>query len=142
MNILTTLQLPLGQDSIYYVNLNSKPIDMLSKKMHISFIRPLLEYSDAVWDKQLEAVHNEAARIITGATKLCSINNLLADLGWETLQARRARHKLVILYKIINGLAPEYLQTLVPPIVQNTTSYNLRNSNDLRNVHAGTNPFF
>ena len=117
--------------------------------MYISFIRPLLEYSDAVWDnatagskKQLEAVHNEAARIITGATKLCSINNLLADLGWETLQARRARHKLVVLYKIINGPAPEYLQTLVPPIVQNTTSYNLRNSNDLRNVHARTNPFF
>ena len=66
---------------------------MLSKKMYISFIRPLLEYSDSVSDnataeskrkQQLEAVHNDAARIITGATKLCSINNLLADLGWET----------------------------------------------------------
>ena len=34
------------------------------------------------------------------------------------------------------------LQTLVPPIVQNTTSYNLRNSNDLRNGHARTNLFF
>ena len=117
--------------------------------MYISFIGPLLEYSDADWDnataeskKQLEAVHNEAARIITGATKLCIINNILADLGRETLQARRAKHTLVILYKIINGLAPEYLQTLVTPIVQNTTSYNLRNSNDLRNVPAHTILFF
>ena len=60
------------------------------EKIYISFIRPLLEYSDAVWDnvsverkKQLEAVHNEAARIITGGTKLCSIKNLLDDLGWN-----------------------------------------------------------
>ena len=135
LNLLRTLKFKINRHAL--------------QKMYISFIRPLLEYSDAVWDnataeskKQLEAVHNEAARIITGATKLCSINNLLADLGWVTLQARRAKHKLVILYRIINGLAPEYLQTLVPPIVQNTTSYNLRNSNDLRNVHARTNLFF
>ena len=119
------------------------------EKIYSSFIRPLIEYSDAVWDnattdskKQLEAVHNEAARIITGATKLCSISKLLADLGWETLQARRSKHKLVIFYKMLNGSAPEYLQTLVPPLVQNTTSHNLRNSNDFRNFRARTNLFY
>ena len=31
--------------------------------------------------KQLDAVHIEDARIITGATKLCSIEKLLSDLG-------------------------------------------------------------
>ena len=119
------------------------------EKMYISFVRPLLEYCDAVWDnasteskKQLEAVHNEAARIITGATKLCSISNLFSDLGWESLQARRTKHKLIIFYKIINGLTPEYLQSLIPPMVQNTTSYNLRNSSDLRNIQARTNIFY
>ena len=119
------------------------------EKMYISFVRPLLEYCDAVWDnasteskKQLEAVHNEAAMIITGATKLCSISNLLSDLGWESLQARRTKHKLIIFYKIINGLTPEYLQSLIPPMVQNTTSYNLRNSSDLRNIQARTNIFY
>ena len=47
------------------------------ERIYISFIRSLLEYNDAVWDnataeskKQLEAVHNEGVRIITGATKL------------------------------------------------------------------------
>ena len=119
------------------------------EKMYISFVRPLLNYSDAVRDnasteskKQLEAVHNEAARIITGATKLCSISNLLSDLGWESLQARRTKHKLIIFYKIINSLTPEYLQSLIPPMVQNTTSYNLRNSSDLRNIQARTNIFY
>ena len=117
--------------------------------MYISFIRPLLEYSNVVWDnastdskKQLESVHNEAARIITGATKLCSIAKLHAYLGWESLQARRTKQKLIVFYKMINGLTPEYLHTLLPPTVQNTTSYNLRNSNDIRNVHARTNLFY
>ena len=119
------------------------------EKMYISFIRPLLEYSNVVWDnastdskKQLESVHNEAARIITGATKLCSIAKLHADLGLESLQARRTKQKLIVFYKMINGLTPEYLHTLLPPTVQNTTSYNLRNSNDIRNVHARTNLFY
>ena len=33
-------------------------------------------------------------------------------------------------------------QSLIPPIIQNTTTYNLRNSSDLRNVHARTNLFY
>ena len=119
------------------------------ENIYISFIRPLLEYSDAVWDnasveskKQLEAVHNEAARIITGGTKLCSIKNLTDGLGWESLQARREKHKRIIFYKMVNGLTPGYLQSLIQPIVQNTTTYNLRNSSNLRNVHARTNLFY
>ena len=43
--------------------------------MYISYVRPLIEYSDSVWDNcstesknQLESTHLEAARVITGAT--------------------------------------------------------------------------
>ena len=56
-------------------------------KMYISYVRPLIENSDSVWDNystesknQLESIHIEAARLITGATKLCSIKKLFADL--------------------------------------------------------------
>ena len=42
---------------------------------------------------------------------------------------------------MVNGSAPEYLQTLVPPIVQITTTHNLRNSDDIRNFRARTNLF-
>ena len=69
--------------------------------MYISFVRPLLEFCDSVWDNaavesktQLDALHIVTARIITGATKLCSIEKLLSDLGWESLQNRRNKHKL------------------------------------------------
>ena len=46
--------------------------------MYFSFIRPLLEYADVVWDnctdyevEELEKIHREAARIVTGATRSC-----------------------------------------------------------------------
>ena len=45
-----------------------------------SFIRPLLEYADVVWNNctqyesnELDKIQNEAARIVTGATKLASL---------------------------------------------------------------------
>lgn len=117
--------------------------------MYISFIRPLLEYSDSVWDnctnedkKQLDSIHTEAARIITGATKLCSIEKLYLDLGWETLQDRRTKHKLIIFFKMLNNLTPNYLSELVPARVQENNPYGLRNSNDIRTIHANSNVYF
>ena len=60
--------------------------------MYFVYIRPLLEYSDVVWDncsleskKLLDAVQVEAARIVTGATKLSSIDRLFKELDWESL---------------------------------------------------------
>ena len=66
---------------------------------------------------------------------------LLTDLGWETLQNRRKKQRLVILFKILHGLTPVYLNDLLPPLVQDTTSYNLRNSNHFQNYRANINLF-
>ena len=118
----------------------------VQEKMCISFIRPLLECSESVWynwsnetKKQLDAFYIEAGRIMTGATKLCSTENLFAELGWESLQERRTMHKLIIFYKTINGLTPRYLTDLIPPLVQETAPYSLRNSNDIQTFQANTN---
>ena len=43
----------------------------------------------------LDSVNVEATRIITGGTKLCSIEKLFVDLGWDTFQERRNKQKLV-----------------------------------------------
>ena len=50
------------------------------ESIYISFIRPLLEYGDTIWDNctqyenyELDKIQNEAARIATGATKLVSL---------------------------------------------------------------------
>ena len=110
------------------------------EKIYFAFIRPLLEYSDSVWDncsneakRQLDSIHHEAG-IITGGTKLCSLEKLLADLGWDSLQERRTKHKLVIFYKIINNLTPNYLQEFVPPLVQDGNPCRLRSSSDIRTI--------
>ena len=43
--------------------------------------------------EDIEKIHNEAARIVTVATKLVSIENLLLETGWETLESRRKNKK-------------------------------------------------
>lgn len=107
------------------------------QKMYVTFVRPLLEYGDIVWDncsvankRTLESVQVEALRITTGGTKVCSIQKLYDDSQWETLQKRRYNHKLCQLYKIIHGLTPNYLHQLLPSRVQQSSRYPLRNSND------------
>ena len=105
--------------------------------------------SSNLWDnasveskKHLDAVHIEVAQIITHATKLCIIEKQLSDLGLQLLQNRRTKHKLIIFYKIINGPAPNYLLDLVRPIIQETTYYNLRNTDDTQTLHARTNLYY
>ena len=93
---------------------NKFMLDRLSLlKLYMTYIRSLLEYANIIWDncsienkRNLESIQIEAARIITGATKLCSIQKLYDDTGIQTLQKRRNNHKLFQLYKILNGLTP------------------------------------
>ena len=117
--------------------------------IYFSFIRPLLEYANVVWNNctqyesnELEKIQNEAARIVTGATKLASLHSLYADTGWESLASRREKHKLILYYKMQHGMTPEYLSSLVPPTVGSTARYPLRNESDLQTVPAKSQQYF
>ena len=117
--------------------------------IYISFVRPLLEYADVVWDNctqyesnELEKIQNEAARIVTGATKLVSLHSLYTETGWESLTSRREKHKLTLYFKMQNGMTPEYLSSLVPPTVGSAVRYNLRNDSDLQTVPAKSQQYF
>jgi hypothetical protein len=108
--------------------------------IYLSFVRPLLEYGDVIWDNctnnekdDLDKIQIEAARICTGATKLISLNKLSSEIAWESLQSRRTKHKLIVFYKMVNNVSPVYLSELVPGTVSNNVSYNLRNS---QNIHV------
>ena len=105
------------------------------QKIYTTFIRPLLEYGNIIWDsctlenkRTIENIQLEAARLVTGGTKLCSFQKLYDDTKWETLQKRRSKQKLYQLYKMINGLVPDYLQQLVPYRVMQLNRYPVRNS--------------
>ena len=54
--------------------------------IYFSFIRPLLEYADVVWDNcteyeanKLKTIKTEAAQIVTGAIRLVSIDSLRTE---------------------------------------------------------------
>ena len=111
--------------------------------MYFSFIRPVIEYSDIVWDnctqtlkEKLEKINIEAARIVTGATKLTSLKLLYKESGWPTLEKRREEHKLLQYFKMVKSLTPEYLSSLVPEQHHNIHNYNTRNAQDY--VHLRT----
>ena len=87
------------------------------------------------------AIPTETARIVSGATKFCSIEKLFVELGWESHKSHRIKHKLVIFFKILHGLAPGYLSDLLPPLVQQFTSYNLLNSDNIQSYRAQSNLF-
>ena len=44
---------------------------------------------------------------------------------------QKGGQKLLLFYKILNGDAPDYLADLVPPTVSETSSYNLRNNQNI-----------
>ena len=71
----------------------------------------------------LDKTKNEAARIVTGATKLASIVSLHTETDWETLGSRRKTHKLTLFYKMKTGLCPDYLASLVPATVNSASTY-------------------
>ena len=113
--------------------------------MYFSFVRPILEYGDIIWDNcqdynkdKLEKINIEAARIVTGATKLVGLGSLYAECGWEKLETRREQHKLTQLYKMLKDLTPEYLQNLIPPLHAQRHAYNTRHSHNIVNLNCRT----
>ena len=116
--------------------------------IYTTFVRPLLENRDNIWDNctqadkyEIDKIQNEAVRIATGATKLVSINNLYKEICWEPLQKRRSDHKLTLLFKMYNHLTPEYLSSLIPQQVNEIARYNLRDSKLSKTIRAKTNPY-
>ncbi len=131
INIMRKLKFRLHRDAL--------------ETIYTSFIRPLLEYGDVLFDSctnyekdELEKIQHEAARIVTGTTKLESIQRLMDEVGWETLESRRKKHKLILFYKMSNNLTPDYLSTLVPPTVDSQSRYSLRNAGNFQVPRART----
>ena len=115
---------------------------------YFTYIRSLLGYADIIWDNcsqqecnEIEKIQFEAGRIVTGSTKLVEINKLYKELGWLKLSERRDLHKLFLFFKMDHGLAPLYLSNLLPPHVEDVTSFRLRNAGNYVGIHANTRTY-
>ena len=89
-----------------------------------SFIRPLLDYADVIYDqpsnasfaKKIESVQYNAALAITGAIKGSSREKLYQELGLEYLYRRRWVRRLCLLYKVLSTGQPTYIYDFLPPL--------------------------
>ena len=85
------------------------------EKLYKNRIRPLLDYCDVIYDS---CTMNESEpldklqRKCTGAFRITSNEKVLKELGWSKLANRRTNHRLVLFYKILNNLAPQYVKRL------------------------------
>ena len=78
---------------------------------------------------------------MTGATKLVSLHALFVEINWEPLEARRMKHKPLLLYKIFYNLSSEYLSSLILPTVNNISRYNLRNAQNIQIIDSRTTQY-
>ena len=62
----------------------------------------------------IERVQYKAALIVSGCWQGTSRIKLYEELGWESLSDRRWARRLIVFYKIKNGLTPLYLSEHVP----------------------------
>ena len=105
-------------------------------KLYKSMILPLLEYCESIYDsctmyesEQLDKLQRKDSLLCTGAFRITNNEKLLKELGWLILTKRRTSHRLVLFYKILNDLTPQYLNHLCNLIPQNTNNYQLRRNN-------------
>ena len=110
-----------------------KPFTSVKTALQIyhALIRPHFDYCRSVWDDcnttlcdKLQKLQNRAARAITKSSYDVSVNHLLASLRQDNLAKRRKKLKATLMFKILNGLAPDYLQDL---LLIRTSQYNVRN---------------
>ena len=93
-------------------NLKGCP-EKLKQTAYFSLICSFVEYSTTVWDPyqkynsdNVERVQRRGTRFVKSRyTRYSSVSDMLEELGWPPVSQRRQEVRLILFYKIINGLA-------------------------------------
>ena len=98
-----------------------------------ALVQPHFNYCSVVWGNcnkslsiKLQKLQNRAARILTSASYDANADDLFVRLGWQKLSLQRELKTATMVYKSLNGLAPEYLKSMSTDR-SSTTTYSLRN---------------
>ena len=116
------------------VNKGNRTLGVLRRNLQISsptlksiayksLVRPILEYSSAAWDPytqhnidKIEMVQRRAARYaLNNYNRTSSVTDMLKELGWDTLELRRKRQRLSLMYMFQNDLAEINKQKYLAP---------------------------
>lgn len=134
LGILKRIKPILGQ---YYLN-----------KVYKAIVEPHFNYCCLVWDNldetladKLQKLQNRAARIITGAPyRSVHTDKVFNDLRWVPLKEMRLQQKAIMMFKIVNGSAPSYLQDIFK--VNGGTNYDLRRSDKNLRIPKARTDFY
>ena len=106
--------------------------------IYITKVRSLMEYACIIFSgaskeccDKIEQIQYHAGLIVTGALPTTSYKNVLNELSWETLAARRSFLMMASFFRIVNGDAPRYLQGIVLRYQNNDYRLNLRHATNL-----------
>ena len=110
-------------------NLHQCPASVKSN-CYTSLVRPILEYAAIVWSlhlqyqkHQIEKVQHSAARFVTNDFSYhSSVTSMLTHLKWPSLKQRRNVLKLIMIYKILNGLVD--VSITLTPLSTSTRGHN------------------
>ena len=93
-----------------------------------------------LWGGLIVPSYSPDRLVSQSATKSCSRAKILFELGCDTLEQRRYKHRMITFFKMVKKkLTPPYLQDLVPPSVHQVSNRNLRNQFDLTIPRSRTN---
>ena len=106
--------------------------------MYFSFVLPTMEYANVVWGgspecniSKLEKIHTDGMRLITGATARSSTEKLYIETSWQTINERINNSTIVMIFKIKNNIAPQYLIDLFPGVNNENATRTLRNNENI-----------
>ena len=106
---------------IGFLRRSAKPVlpNEILKMLSCSLIMPLLDYCDVAWSNtssnildRLLKLHNRLARMILDAHPRTHVVDMFTDLHWQDLPTRWNQHRMIQVFKCLNGLAPDYLNDL------------------------------
>ncbi|KAI5089818.1 hypothetical protein C0J45_19953, partial [Silurus meridionalis] len=112
----------LSFESHLYINIAKIRNMMLqdAEKLVHAFVTSRLDYCNAVLSgcaskciNKLQLVQNTAARVLTRSRKYDHITPVLISLHWLPIKSRIDYKILLLTYKALNGLAPQYLSELL-----------------------------
>ena len=88
---------------------------------------------------KLESVQYSAALAVTGTWKGTCRERLCNEFGWESLSSRRWSRRLILFYKFINNLTPDYTRDPIPQL--HKANYTFRNQPAVGQIRARTDKF-
>ena len=85
---------------------------------------------------KLRRVQNAAARLVTNTPRTCHITPILKDLHWLPIKYRIEFKIVLLIFKCLYGLAPQYLVNLIAVAAQSIYTLRSRNATLLVSANA------